>query len=67
MSKEIGGKLMGKTLIGKMIAYWIFLLGGVFVARVVLQITAPTAYIVLFVLMTIVYWAFALYNDRKRG
>ncbi len=58
---------MGKSLIGKMIAYWIFLLGGVFVVRVILQITAPATYIVFFVLMTIIYWAFALFNDKRRG
>ncbi len=57
---------MGKSLLGKMISYWIFLAGGVFVTRVILGITAASTYIFMFVLLTVAYWAFAIYSERKK-
>ena len=57
---------MGKTLLGRMISYWIFLIGGVFVAKVVVGITDQIQYILLFVILTLAYWGFAMFNERRK-
>ncbi len=58
---------MGNSLLGKMISYWIFLFGGVFVARVVVGMTGTMETIVLFIILTIAYWGFAVFNERRKS
>ena len=58
---------MGKSLLGKMISYWIFLFGGVFVAKVVVGMEGTKEYIFLFIVLTVAYWGFALFNEKRKG
>lgn len=61
---------MGKTIIGKFVCFWIFILGGLFIARVLIRLTEPRETIIFIIVMSIVYWGMAFFKssrDIKKG
>ncbi|MGI6722204.1 MAG: hypothetical protein ACOX4I_06610 [Anaerovoracaceae bacterium] len=64
---------MGKTLMGKVIYFWIFIIAGMFVSHLIGMPMEPRNIIILLVVLACFYWGLALvaaagrkHREKKR-
>ena len=59
---------MGNSLAGKLIYYWIFVLGGISISYVMKLATDGMDFVILLIALTLVFWGleFIKYNKKQR-
>jgi cytochrome c biogenesis protein CcdA len=57
---------MGNSLAGKLIYYWIFVLGGISISYVMKLATDGMDFVILLIALTLVFWGLEFIKFRKK-